>query len=73
MKFNSKILLISLLSIFLLLSIATASAADADIAAVDADVDMDEISDIAIKDGNYDTSQREDFFVYSLPCQYGNI
>ena len=26
--------------------------------------------DIAIKDGNYDTSQREDFFVYSLPCQY---
>ena len=52
MKFNSKILLISLLSIFLLLSIATASAADADIAAVDADVDMDEISDIAIKDSH---------------------
>ena len=53
MKFkNSHILLISLLSIFLLLSIATASAADADIAAVDADVDMDEISDIAIKDSH---------------------
>lgn len=52
MKFNSKIFLISLLSIFLLLSIATASAADADIAAVDADVDMDEISDIAIKDSH---------------------
>lgn len=52
MKFNSNILLISLLSIFLLLSIAAASAADADIAAVDADVDMDEISDIAIKDSH---------------------
>ncbi|MBR5503738.1 MAG: hypothetical protein IKV87_04780 [Methanobrevibacter sp.] len=51
MKFkNSYILLISLISIFLLLSISSASAVDSDIAVDDAIYDIAEIDDINIKE-----------------------
>lgn len=54
MKFkNSHILLVSLISIFLLLSISAASAADSDIAADDSSVDIVEIEDINIKESHY--------------------
>lgn len=54
MKFkNSHILLVSLISIFLLLSISAASAADSDIAADNSSVDIVEIEDINIKESHY--------------------
>lgn len=53
MKFkNSYILLISLISVFLLLSVASVSAADADTIAVDDDAAIDDVSDIDLND-NY--------------------
>lgn len=54
MKFkNSHILIISLISIFLLLSMSAASAADSDIAVDDSSEDIVEIEDMIIKESHY--------------------
>ena len=61
MKFkNSYVLLISLISIFLLLSISSASAADSDIAVDDASLDIVEIDDIDVKEIHYLSADESD-------------